>query len=708
MEDEVATVPALTAIELRELLDHLLPTQASLASFCRRYFPELSARWPRSARRAEHLDSLLRDVAGERLLAALLAEADSPREDPDTQMRGVVMGPVLDRLDRFRALLFERDPTERAFARQLSSGWFVIDAPSELCAEVASPISVSTLGSEIRKALLTEGRKNVASQAEPATLAKILRIELRAESDTSCTILPPAQLEQAVLREELTVWEWLVTPVSGVQRLRLQVTLVNVIQVSGVPVHKVLLQRTIELRVQPRAQNTATEVPKVSRAAVRQRLADTLRTDSDLNAFCLDYFKPVFDRFASGMDRIEKVNLLLAWEEPERVLAELIAAQASLELRVPSAPTTHAMVRPVTEPAGPGLVSRPEYTFAVLHLSDLHSRGERETDRWRRDRVLGEQWKRNLDSLLSEGPIDLVCFTGDLADWGQRVEYEAAAEFLGATLLQLALPVERFFVVPGNHDIDRKRSREAEHAWESLRASRAKVDPLALSRWLLGGTVPVGLQESWRDAVLSRQDAYREWLRSFGRQALLPENSSHKRLGYRATVQLPQLPFAVQVLGLDSAWLCGDDADATQLVLTEDQVGRLSSDDQGQSLSGFRLALMHHPLADLADGAACRRLLAERSDLLLRGHLHELEPELWADPDRHLQQLVAGCLYEGHHADHWPNGCALLRITCNSQGRPVRYALQLRSWSTRGHWFDDGSLYRKAPIGRLVLDAQPR
>lgn len=177
----------------------------------------------------------------------------------------------------------------------------------------------------------------------------------------------------------------------------------------------------------------APAAPIVSRAAVRKQLADTLRTDSALNAFCLDYFKPVYDRFASGMDRIQKVNLLLAWEEPERVLAELTAAQAFWEVRVPSAPPTNAPLRPAREPDRPSLVRGPEHTFSVLHLSDLHSRGARETDRWRRDRVLGEEWKRNLDTLSAEGPIDLCCFTGDLADWGQRAEYEAAAEFLGAT-----------------------------------------------------------------------------------------------------------------------------------------------------------------------------------------------------------------------------------------------------------------------------------
>lgn len=46
-------------------------------------------------------------------------------------------------------------------------------------------------------------------------------------------------------------------------------------------------------------------------ADLRPLIMATLKTDSDLNAFCLDYFPKVYDRFTNGMDRIEKVSLLI-------------------------------------------------------------------------------------------------------------------------------------------------------------------------------------------------------------------------------------------------------------------------------------------------------------------------------------------------------------------------------------------------------------
>lgn len=60
-----------------------------------------------------------------------------------------------------------------------------------------------------------------------------------------------------------------------------------------------------------------------TRPVVRQILVALLPTDSDFNAFCLDHFVHVHERFSAGMDRIQKTNLLLTIEQPESVLLRL-------------------------------------------------------------------------------------------------------------------------------------------------------------------------------------------------------------------------------------------------------------------------------------------------------------------------------------------------------------------------------------------------
>lgn len=347
-----------------------------------------------------------------------------------------------------------------------------------------------------------------------------------------------------------------------------------------------------------------------------------------------------------------------------------------------------------------------EHTVTVLHISDLHARGHREAEAWRRRRVIGEQsWRRNLEDLQKDCAIDLVCFTGDLADRGQRDEYQCAGEFLSQTLQYLGLPPSRLVVVPGNHDIDRSLEIDA---WHTIRRNIHRFDDLEISRWLAGREAPFGFTNDFREKLLQRQSAFRGWLSAANLDHLLPTRSPHGRLGFRHTVQLPGRPFDVHLIGLDSAWLCGDDSDSGRLRLTADQVMLLATDGHGRPLPGLRIALIHHPLVDLADGTYCRRLMAEHVDFLLRGHLHELEPELWADPERSLRQFSAGCLYESDHADHYPHACSLIRIACDGAGRPRRYDLRFRSFSTRGgHWFDDGSLFHVAGNGRLRIEVSP-
>jgi tetratricopeptide (TPR) repeat protein len=89
--------------------------------------------------------------------------------------------------------------------------------------------------------------------------------------------------------------------------------------------------------------------------------------------------------------------------------------------------------------------------------------------------------------------------------------------------------------------------------------------------------------------------------------------------------------------------------------------------------------------------------------MLLRGHLHEAEPSLWADPARALRQVAAGCLYEGHQADQYPDECHVIDLALDDDGRPLAHTFRFRSWSARGHWFDDDGLYPDSRGGRLTV-----
>lgn len=62
-------------------------------------------------------------------------------------------------------------------------------------------------------------------------------------------------------------------------------------------------------------------IPSPDRAKVR-KLLDRIPTDSDFDAFCLDFFPEVQARFAAGMDRVQKTTLLLQLESDCQYIAE--------------------------------------------------------------------------------------------------------------------------------------------------------------------------------------------------------------------------------------------------------------------------------------------------------------------------------------------------------------------------------------------------
>ncbi|MES3020372.1 MAG: metallophosphoesterase [Pseudomonadota bacterium] len=329
----------------------------------------------------------------------------------------------------------------------------------------------------------------------------------------------------------------------------------------------------------------------------------------------------------------------------------------------------------------------------ILHISDLHA-GQESLVSWRFRRVLGKSWIDNLEVICAATPPDIVCFTGDIAQSGQAAQYDEASLFLDATLSALKLGKDKLFVVPGNHDIARSINQPQ---WAALR-EEISVSSFDVSRWMAGGHPPRHYQQSWREEVLARQQAYRDWLVCYGLERLVP-GAAHPNLGYR--VSLPGWPVPLNIIGFDSAWLAGDEQDKLHLRLTNDQVGCLLTEN-GAPLIGVKIALVHHPLSDLADQRNVRSLLGEFGvHLLMHGHVHRPDQQRWLHPNNvGMHESVAGCLYQ---SDNYPNCIQLIELELSPPDICVPHELWLRSWSPNGFWSDDNSHYRESTNGRLRL-----
>lgn len=246
-----------------------------------------------------------------------------------------------------------------------------------------------------------------------------------------------------------------------------------------------------------------------------------------------------------------------------------------------------------------------------LHISDVHIRGE-DFDRntvWAgllrdvRNRV-------QIDSSLDR--IDLVFLTGDLVFGGSEEEYEFAYRDLIEPLtqeLKIKNLSEKVFLVPGNHDIDRRKIRRS---WNALRQMLNQENKREEIRDLL-------LDEDERELLLEPQTSYFEFFSDTFDKIELLSPCNH----YVHRVSIQDIG-SVAVVGLNSAWLAyGGDEDRGRLFLGEPQVAKAL--DRCAD-TDFVICLLHHPFEwfnpNNPDTDQCKSRLIEKSHIILHGHLH--------------------------------------------------------------------------------------
>jgi predicted phosphodiesterase len=302
----------------------------------------------------------------------------------------------------------------------------------------------------------------------------------------------------------------------------------------------------------------------------------------------------------------------------------------------------------------------------ILHLSDFHFSTR---SQWDADPIL-----RALAGFIAADAAenalypDLVIITGDLAQSGKRNEYALARQWLEDLWPHLTrdpatpLPSDRLLLVPGNHDVDwnliEPGARDAHQALLAAKTQDAVTDRLK--------------SKDTRELLFKRHAAYLrfhgDWLKQ--RQSL-PWWQRRIRLHNQD----------LHVAGLDSAWLAGGDDDS-RLLLGTYQINQTVLHPKGEGGCDWRIALLHHPWASLAefDRNDAQRTLHRHRDLILRGHLHE--PDLFrivpADPRRSCIEAAAGCCYSGKP---YPNAFQWVELHRD----PRRVLFHFRCWN-QGDW----------------------
>lgn len=97
----------------------------------------------------------------------------------------------------------------------------------------------------------------------------------------------------------------------------------------------------------------------------------------------------------------------------------------------------------------------------IVHLSDIHFKRADFTTVHDPNLYLRSEILRDLAALKGRlGPADLVVVSGDVAFAGQPDEFEFATDWLKQACDACGVDFRNVFVVPGNHDVDRKVADE--------------------------------------------------------------------------------------------------------------------------------------------------------------------------------------------------------------------------------------------------------
>lgn len=297
-----------------------------------------------------------------------------------------------------------------------------------------------------------------------------------------------------------------------------------------------------------------------------------------------------------------------------------------------------------------GLAS--QNSMLLLHISDIHFRTpdcltpRLDPERAYRTRLLQDVRKRTRDL----GPVGAILVSGDIAFKGHAQEYEAALEWLKELAEACECSLERVFVTPGNHDVDRSvitKTTSVRNAQQAIiTADDAKRERV--------------LREQFTDAdtgrhLLASHAAYNDFAKFFGCQVYTPENlywtkDLHLELGVR-----------LRIHGLTSTLLSGasgNDDSRNCLYLSPLQTVL----DFEENV--VNLVTCHHPPDWLLDQDDVIDALNNRATLQLFGHKHRQR----ITRERNYIRFSAGAVNPDRNELGWEPGYNLISLRVIGDG----------------------------------------
>ena len=249
----------------------------------------------------------------------------------------------------------------------------------------------------------------------------------------------------------------------------------------------------------------------------------------------------------------------------------------------------------------------------IIHFSDFHLNKKNLSD-WNyfiKDSLLAE-----LKRIHQEHPINLIFLTGDLIDRGGEnfsSIAEAFAEFkkniITPILTTLNLPIERFLIIPGNHDLNKK----AEEEWEDDGLKLHLKDADNIQNFIRKG----------KEGDLKGFERIRPF-KEF--EKTLYEGISNNQLSFfDSNFVLTINGKKIGVSCINSSWRCYDSQKDKGLIIVGDT--QIANAYSFIKTCDLKIALIHHPYDWISDTESnvIHKHLHNNYNLMFVGHVHEGE-----------------------------------------------------------------------------------
>jgi predicted phosphodiesterase len=307
-----------------------------------------------------------------------------------------------------------------------------------------------------------------------------------------------------------------------------------------------------------------------------------------------------------------------------------------------------------------------------LHISDIHFKQVEVGQPDDPNLALRNDMIRDVKAMRKRigRPADGVLLSGDVASAGKAVEYDFAYRWLESELCPAAgCTIDKVFVVPGNHDVD--RSVETGPAFiaarKQLREIGAKEADGEIRKWFRD-RISAGV-------IFGPIENYNRFAAKFLCELRSYIETDAQRLG----ADVPGRPFATRDLPLDDGSKLRLWGFNTVLISdVDDKEGRMLIDpaaSQIQVEDGVtHLVMCHHPFGWLKNRQGFEDRVNAVAKIQLFGHEHTRR----VDENKRYLRIRAGALQPDRDDADWKPGYNWIGVSVEKEGE--RRLLKVRLW----------------------------